>query len=144
MRTMSKRCSRIVGVAVLLSAWGVLMHGTGSADARRLRLVPGDTARAEAAAVRAGQGDYLTGQWMCDGDRYDVRQDGADVWWLNESAGGRARVFSGRITGRQIFGKWADVRGSGRMAAGTLTLQVITPTRLRAATSRFCMDWTKK
>jgi hypothetical protein len=141
--TSHAKCYRLIGAVVLLSFWGGPIQGTGTADGPRLGSTRVDAPRGDATGVPGGQArNYLTGRWECGKELYFVRQDGTDVWWLNEDAG-RARVFSGRLTGRQISGKWADVKGSV-LQAGALTLQVITPTRLRAATSGFCSEWTKK
>ena len=71
----------------------------------------------------------MTGRWACDdGGIYYLRQTGNQLYWYAESnndvAPAWATVFHGRIYGKQIHGKWADVPKGRNTGTGDLKLSV--------------------
>lgn len=75
--------------------------------------------------VSTASGD-LSGRWSGnDGGTYYLRQTGGAVHWYGESADTQpawSNVFSGRIDGTRIKGKWADVPKGRTAGAGDLEL----------------------
>jgi hypothetical protein len=71
----------------------------------------------------------LTGRWSCDdGGTYYLRQTGRQLFWYGENNDSRpawATVFSGRIYGKRIRGKWADVPKGRSTGSGELALVVV-------------------
>ena len=70
----------------------------------------------------------LTGRWSCDdGGTYYLRQDGRQIYWYAAPQGTEpawATVFSGRIYGKRIKGRWADVPNGRATGSGDLELTV--------------------
>ena len=70
----------------------------------------------------------LTGRWTCsDGGTYYLRQENGRLYWYGEDTGRRpawASVFSGKIDGDRIHGRWADVPKGRRSGSGTLEIEV--------------------
>jgi hypothetical protein len=75
---------------------------------------------------------------------------GDELWWYGEDAyggGGFSNVFHGQVHGKQILGHWVDVpKGVGR-GAGEMSLEIVSPNRLRAIskTGNFGgSEWTRR
>lgn len=92
----------------------------------------------------------LTGRWNGnDGGKYFLRQVGNELWWYGMSGDGGAswtNVFQGRIEGKKVRGRWADVPLGRIMGDGEMHLQVLSPNHLRAThrTGGFGgSDWTR-
>jgi hypothetical protein len=70
----------------------------------------------------------LTGRWSCDdGGTYYLRQDGRRLYWYAAPHGTEpawATVFSGRIYGKRIKGRWADVPKGRATGSGDLELTI--------------------
>ncbi len=70
----------------------------------------------------------LSGKWSCDdGGTYYLRQTGRQLYWYaesNASSPAWATVFSGRIYGARIKGRWADVPKGQAAGAGDMELVV--------------------
>jgi len=68
----------------------------------------------------------LTGRWSCDdGGTYYLRQEGRQLYWYAAPQGSDpawATVFSGRIYGKRIKGRWADVPRGRATGSGELEL----------------------
>lgn len=79
-------------------------------------------------ALTAGAQADLTGRWACDdGGIYYLRQTGRELYWYAEpldSGSAWATVFSGRIYGTRIKGRWADVPKGRAMDSGDLELSI--------------------
>jgi hypothetical protein len=79
---------------------------------------------------------HLTGRWLCDdGGSYFVRQIGNEIWWHGLSRDGGAtwsNVFHGRLDGRHVNGRWADVPQGRIQGSGELTLQVFGNNQFKA------------
>jgi len=78
-----------------------------------------------AVLASAAWGD-LTGRWSGnDGGTYYLRQTGSHLHWYGEAADAQpawSNVFSGRIQGTRIKGRWADVPKGRTKGAGDLEL----------------------
>ncbi len=74
-------------------------------------------------------GANMTGRWTCDdGGIYYMRQTGKLLYWYaennNDVVPAWTTVFHGRIYGKQIHGKWADVPKGRHTGSGDLKLMV--------------------
>lgn len=79
-------------------------------------------------ALTANARADLTGRWSCDdGGTYYLRQDGRQLYWYAAPLGTEpawASVFSGRIYGKRIKGRWADVPKGRTTGSGDLELSI--------------------
>jgi len=77
-------------------------------------------------------GQDLTGTWSCDnGGTYYFRQNGDELWWYGDGGTDWKNVFHGEIHGTQIFGSWADVPSGRKQNTGSLTLEIVSSTKIR-------------
>jgi len=88
------------------------------------------------ATIYPQQGIDLTGFWQDNaGGKYEIRQVGNQLFWLDDARPRYANVFHGTITGNTIHGIWADLPGGRTNHTGSLDLRVESNDRLTKTAS---------
>ena len=82
------------------------------------------------------QGIDLTGFWQDNaGGKYEIRQIGNQLFWLDDARPRYVNVFHGTITANTIHGTWADLPGGRTNHTGSLDLRVESNDRLTKTAS---------
>ena len=77
------------------------------------------------------QGIDLTGFWVDNtGGKYEIRQIGNQIYWLNDARPRYVNVYHGAISANTIRGTWADLPGGRTKHNGTLDLRIESNDRL--------------
>jgi len=83
------------------------------------------------AAMYPQRGIDLTGFWQDNaGGKYEIRQVGNQLFWLDDARPRYANVFHGTINGNIIHGTWADLPGGRTNHTGSLDLRIESNDRL--------------
>src|SRR5689334_8864084 len=83
------------------------------------------------ATIYAQQGIDVTGFWQDNaGGKYEIRQVGNQMFWLDDARPRYVNVFHGTITGNTIHGTWADLPGGRTKHTGALDLRIESNDRL--------------
>jgi len=82
------------------------------------------------------RGVDLTGFWQDNaGGKYEIRQVGNQMFWLDDARPRYANVFYGTISGNTIHGTWADLPGGRTNHTGSIDLRVESNDRISKISS---------
>ena len=76
-------------------------------------------------AIVPGQQFDLTGTWQDNvGGKYEIRQIGNEVYWVDDGRPPYFNTFHGTIGGNILRGQWVDLHGGRTMNSGTIDLRI--------------------